>query len=62
MVVSLPSAVGHLIGTVVHAHQRLLVVQAREHDDDRGVGDDQVQVVLGEAKVDGLKTTRNIEK
>lgn len=40
------------MGAVEHAHQCLLVVDAREHDDNRSVGDDQIQVVLGEVKVD----------
>lgn len=51
-----PRAVSHLMGTVVHAHQRLLVIDARQHQDDRRVGDNQVQVVLGEVKVDRLKS------
>lgn len=44
------------MGAVVHAHQRLLVVDAGEHQYDRRVGHDQVQVVLGEVKVDDLKS------
>lgn len=43
------------MGTVEHAHQCLLIVDARQHYDDRRVGDDQIQVVLGEVKVDRLK-------
>lgn len=43
------------MSTVEHAHQSLLVIDARERYDNRGVGDDQIQVVLGEVKVDGLK-------
>lgn len=58
----LPSSVGHLVGAVVHAHQRLLVINAGKHDDDGGVGDDQVQVALGEVKVDGLKATVNNQR
>lgn len=44
------------MGAVVHAHQRLLVIDAGEHQDHRRVGHDQVQVVLGEVKVDDLKS------
>lgn len=47
-----PASVGHLMGAVEHAHQCLLVVDARKHDDNGRVGDDQIQVVLGEVKVD----------
>lgn len=45
------------MSTVEHAHQRLLFIDAREHYDDRCVGDDQVQVVFGEVKVDRLKAS-----
>lgn len=43
------------MSAVEHAHQGLLVINARQYDDNRGVGDDQVQVALGEVKVDDLK-------
>ena len=51
-----PGAVRHLVGTVVHPHQRFLVINARQHYDHRHVGNDQIQVAAGEAKVDGLKS------
>ena len=51
-----PCAVGHLMGAVEHAHQCLLVINARQSYDNRRVGDDQIQVVLGEVKVDCLKS------
>lgn len=51
-----PRAVGHLMGAVVHAHQRLLVIDAGQHQDHTRVGNNQVQVVLGEVKVDRLKS------
>lgn len=51
-----PRAVSHLMGTVEHAHQRLLVVDAREHQDHRRVGNDQVQVVFCEVEVDCLQS------
>lgn len=44
------------MGAVVHAHQRLLVIDAGQHQDHRRVGDNQVQVVLGKIKVDCLKS------
>lgn len=52
-----PAPIGHLMSTVEHAHQSLLVINARERYEDRGVGDDQIQVAFGEVKVDGLKST-----
>lgn len=44
------------MGTVEHAHQSLLVIDAGEHQDNGGVGGDQIQVVLGEVKVDDLQS------
>lgn len=44
------------MGTVEHAHQRLLVIDAGEHYDHRRVGNDQIQVAFGEVKVDCLKS------
>lgn len=55
--VFLPGTVGHLVGTVEHPHQGLLVIDARQHNDHRCVVDDEIQVVFGEVKVDGLKAT-----
>ena len=52
----LPASIGHLVGTVEHPHQSLLVVDAREHYDNWRVGDDQIQVLLGEVKVVRLKS------
>lgn len=51
-----PAPVAHLMGTVEHPHQRLLVIDARERYDNRRIGDDQIQVALGEVKVDRLKS------
>lgn len=47
-----PAPIGHLMGTVEHAHQCLLVIDARERYNNGRVGGDQVQVVFGEVKVD----------
>lgn len=44
------------MGTVVHAHQHLLVIDAGQHQDHRRVGNNQVQVVLGKVKVDSLES------
>lgn len=44
------------MGTVEHPHQHFLVIDARQHNDHRGVVGDQIQVVFGEVKVDGLKS------
>lgn len=43
------------MGAVVHSHQSLLVIDARQRYDNRRVGDDQIQVAFGEVKVDRLK-------
>lgn len=51
-----PGAIGHLMGTVEHPHQHFLVIDARQHNDHRGVVGDQIQVVFGEVEVDGLKS------
>lgn len=51
-----PGTVGHLMGTVEHPHQRFLVINARQHNDHRGVVGDQIQVVFGQVEVDGLKS------
>lgn len=51
-----PHPFRHLVGTVEHAHQSLLVIDAGEHQDNGGVGGDQIQVVLGEVKVDDLQS------
>lgn len=44
------------MGTVEHSHQGLLIIDARERDDNGGVRDDQIQVVFGEVKVGCLKS------
>lgn len=59
VVFHLPGTVGHLMGAVEHSHQRFLVVDAGQHNDHRCVGDDQIQVVFGEVKVDCLKLKGN---
>lgn len=51
-----PGAIGHLMGAVEHPHQHFLVIDARQHNDHRGVDGDQIQVVFGEVEVDGLKS------
>lgn len=51
-----PGAVRHLVGTVEHPYQCLLVINAREHYDHRCVSNDQIQVASSEVKVDGLKS------
>ena len=43
------------MGTIEHSHQSLLVIDSSERDDNRRVGDDQVQVVFGEIEVKSLK-------
>lgn len=53
---SLPDTVAHLMGTVEHPHQGFLIIDARQHDDHRCVGNDQIQVVFGEVEVDCLKS------
>lgn len=51
-----PAPIGHLMGTVVHAHQCPLVIDARDQYDNGHVSDDEIQVVFGEVKVDCLKS------
>lgn len=51
-----PASIRHLVGTVEHAHQGLLIIDARERDDNGRVRDDQIQVVFGEVKVGCLKS------
>jgi len=51
----LPAPIGQLICTVVHSHNQLLVIDAGQHENDWGVGDDEIQVVLGEVSIYGLK-------
>lgn len=48
---SLPCAIRHLVCTVIHADEQLLLIDAREHQNDRGVRHNQVQIVLGEAEI-----------
>lgn len=51
-----PASIRHLVGTVEHSHQGLLIIDARERDDNGRVRDDQIQVVFGEVKVGCLKS------
>lgn len=51
----LPVSIWKLVCTVIHSDNCLLVIDARQHVDDWGVGDDKVQVVLGEVKIYSLK-------
>lgn len=49
-----PGAVAHLMGAVVHADEQPAVLGAGQQQDEGHVGDNQVQVALGEVIVDVL--------
>jgi len=49
-----PGAVAHLVGAVVHADEHPAVLGAGQQQDEGHVGDNQVQVALGEVVVDVL--------
>lgn len=48
------SAVAHLVGAVVQADEQATVLGAGQQQDEGHVGDNQVQVALGEVIVDVL--------
>lgn len=49
-----PGAVTHLVGAVVHADEQPAVLGASQQQDEGHIGDNQVQVALGEVVVDML--------
>lgn len=53
-----PAPISHLMSTVEHSHQGLLIIDAREDDDYRCVGGYQIQVVFSEIKVESLNSKR----
>lgn len=53
--VTLPVSIAHLICTVVHSHDGFFVIDAGQHEYDWCIGDNKIQVVLGEVKIDRLK-------
>lgn len=55
---SSPGTVAHLVSTVVHANEQPAVLGASQQQDEGHVGDNQVQVALGEVIVDVLGTRK----
>lgn len=53
-----PGTVAHLMSTVVHANEHPAVLGAGQQQDEGHIGDNQVQVALGEVIVDMLGTRK----